>query len=183
MSDFGQDFIISCYKVVRRLNQQMKKKIKKKSVETSSIDGGEFWWKGFATGFASSTVSGTETFITNKFQCWKKKNRCTITIHSEIVEFLVKFDCYTLSGSPATKDLQELWSELALSFNGFFFSHFGFGFGFAVCDSAVSVSVSLRGYGSAYACATSSAFIIKKHLWRVSRTGFGSSWMLNARVA
>lgn len=61
-------------------------------VETSSLDG-----KGFATGFASSTVSGTEKYITNEIQLWKLRSWN-----------LVKFNCYTLRRSSTTQNLQEL---------------------------------------------------------------------------
>ena len=32
---------------------------------TSSLVGGEIWYKGFSTGFAGSIVGGTETYITD----------------------------------------------------------------------------------------------------------------------
>ena len=60
------DTYIKWYIQDYKIEAEIEKKNAMSVVDTSLIDGGESWNKGFATGFAGLTVSGTETYIKNQ---------------------------------------------------------------------------------------------------------------------
>ena len=113
MTFFGQDFIISCYKILNGLNKQMKKKIENEcwNMKTSSTDGGELC----TTGFATSTVNITETNIYNKHISFSRRRKKE-SLHNQyiVIEIvIVPWGGLLLRRIWRNSDRNLLWASMA----------------------------------------------------------------------